>query len=271
MSWQTVGALGDPENWYTDDTISGLSDSGTQMGWSGRNNSGNGSNGWVTARHVLTGLGGQSSVILRFAFGTDSSITDEGIAIDDIKISAIPSPKATYTVRDPGAVGPAQPKDLLVIDLGDGSGMPGGYLPDGFPDLVTTNRTTNDLAIRYNDGQGKFGAPVDIEIVALALGSMPYAVCSGDFDGGMGGTDLAVCLRDLHQVILLLNDGNGLALSAPPIDFLGLAEGGADGLNPVDLVCGDLDQDGRRDDLVVALEGGLFSMGLGQGLVRVMN
>ena len=86
MSWQNVGMFGDPGNWYTDTTISGLSWTGLQEGWSGRTTSNNGSGTWVLAAHELTGLGGQANVLLRFAFGSDGSVQWEGIAFDDITI-----------------------------------------------------------------------------------------------------------------------------------------------------------------------------------------
>ncbi|MBO6682308.1 MAG: hypothetical protein JJ923_09580, partial [Psychroserpens sp.] len=78
-SWQNVGAFGDPNNWYNDNTIAG-NPGGQPEGWSGRG--GTGSGGWVIARHALTGLGGQANVIFRVAFGSDGSVTDEGVAFD---------------------------------------------------------------------------------------------------------------------------------------------------------------------------------------------
>jgi hypothetical protein len=86
-SWQTVGAFGDPNNWYTDNSVAGLSaGSGQQSGWSGRNDTTNGSNGWVTALHSLTGLGGQSQVFFRVVFGSDTTVVDDGFAFDDFMI-----------------------------------------------------------------------------------------------------------------------------------------------------------------------------------------
>ncbi len=93
VTWQRVGKIGDPNNWYTDSTInglvSGLEPSG--QGWTGRVSSSNGSNGWVSTKHDLTGLGGQSTVKLRFAFGSDASIADEGFAFDDVSVYEKPS------------------------------------------------------------------------------------------------------------------------------------------------------------------------------------
>lgn len=90
-TWQNVGAFGDPDNWYTDNTIGG-NPGGQQEGWTGRVAiTNNGSNGWVTAKHVLTGLAGQSNVRLRIAFGADGSVTDDGFAFDNFQIYE-PSP-----------------------------------------------------------------------------------------------------------------------------------------------------------------------------------
>ena len=89
-SWQNVGIFGDPNNWYSNNSILGLAWTGLQEGWSGSGASGSGT--WVTATHALTGLAGQSNVLLRFAFGSDGSVQYEGVAIDDIVITAVPPP-----------------------------------------------------------------------------------------------------------------------------------------------------------------------------------
>ena len=90
QSWQTVGALGDPVNWYNSNVIlangstalNGLSSNGDA--WSG--DLGNGSNGWITAIHDLNQVLGQSSVQLRVAFGSDGAVTNEGFAFDNVRI-----------------------------------------------------------------------------------------------------------------------------------------------------------------------------------------
>jgi hypothetical protein len=84
-TWSLVGAFGDPLNWYTDNTIVG-NPGGFQSGWSGRNSTTNGSGGWVTAKHHLTGAGGFSNVKVRINFASDGSVIDDGVAFDDIKI-----------------------------------------------------------------------------------------------------------------------------------------------------------------------------------------
>lgn len=85
-TWQLQGAFGDQMNWYTDNTINGAP-GGYQQGWSGRNSTTNGSGGWVTARHHLSGVAGQPNVKVRFTFGTDGSVTDDGVAFDNVLIA----------------------------------------------------------------------------------------------------------------------------------------------------------------------------------------
>jgi gliding motility-associated-like protein len=59
---------------------------------------GNGSGQWVTARHCISNLAGQSNVLFRFTFcsGTTCNAFD-GIAIDSIFIGDVPKPITTIT------------------------------------------------------------------------------------------------------------------------------------------------------------------------------
>ncbi|MBK0404883.1 T9SS type A sorting domain-containing protein [Adhaeribacter sp. BT258] len=93
ITWQTVGAFRDPDNWYNHNSISS-NPGGQQSGWSGSNMNfiNTGSNGWVTVKHLLTGLGGQSNVKLRIAFASDNNfLTDDGFAFDNIAIYENPA------------------------------------------------------------------------------------------------------------------------------------------------------------------------------------
>jgi hypothetical protein len=93
-TWQNVGAMGDPNNWYNDNTLNGGPGGqapATAEGWTGRTITSNGSGSWVTAKHVLTGLGGKASVRFRIAFGSDPSVQDDGFAFDDFSIYESPA------------------------------------------------------------------------------------------------------------------------------------------------------------------------------------
>ncbi len=85
-TWNHVGTFGDPFNWYTYHTVTGLMFAGNQNGWSGRIATGNGSNGWRTAKHAIPNLAGNPMVKLRIVFGSDVSVADEGFAFDNVRI-----------------------------------------------------------------------------------------------------------------------------------------------------------------------------------------
>ncbi|MBL7738166.1 MAG: gliding motility-associated C-terminal domain-containing protein [Chitinophagaceae bacterium] len=110
-SWSDIGSFNEApyclnSNWYNYSPVTYLSSlSATRNGWSGNIQTtsgsclgGNGSNGWVTARHILPMLAGQSSVIFRFIFGSGTTCSNyDGFAIDDITIGEAPPNSAGFT------------------------------------------------------------------------------------------------------------------------------------------------------------------------------
>jgi hypothetical protein len=89
LTWINVGQYGDPYNWYTDDAIDGAP-GGSAEGWTGRAASGDGSNGYVRAVHSLAYLAGEPEVLVRIAFATDGSVTDDGFAFDNFTVARQP-------------------------------------------------------------------------------------------------------------------------------------------------------------------------------------
>jgi gliding motility-associated-like protein len=130
-SWQNVGAFGDPNNWYNDNSING-NPGGQQEGWSGRGTTG--SAGWIVARHALTGLGGESNVLLRVAFGSDGSVQDEGFAFDTISIFDVNCPEPfgisvdniTATTADISWIAGGSEMDWEILVQPIGTGLPTG-------------------------------------------------------------------------------------------------------------------------------------------------
>jgi len=104
-SWTNVGSINDPtdclnENWYNTSSITNLNNlSNPRHGWSGNVQptsgscqGGNGSNGWVIARHCMANLAGKPNVRFRFTFGAGTTCNDfDGIAFDDIHIENAPA------------------------------------------------------------------------------------------------------------------------------------------------------------------------------------
>ncbi len=105
-TWIRVGAVGDPidcmnANWYNTSSISQLVIlDPSKQGWGGNHFAfgtvpsgtatcylGSGSNGWLVAKHCLTGLAGQPSVMFRFTFGAGFVCNYyDGLAFDDVLI-----------------------------------------------------------------------------------------------------------------------------------------------------------------------------------------
>lgn len=95
QTWQTVGNYGEPDNWYNNSNIQAAPGGATPpvAGWSGSDMSlpSTGSGGWVLAKHLLTGLGGQPNVKLRLAFAADNMFAENGFAFDDVAIYENPA------------------------------------------------------------------------------------------------------------------------------------------------------------------------------------
>lgn len=98
ITWLSVGRAGlsnqcSSFNWYNSTNIPSLNN---QDGWSGSQSNqpggcsaggGGGSGGWLPVKHNLGFLAGQSKIIFRFYFGSNSSCNDwNGFAVDDIRI-----------------------------------------------------------------------------------------------------------------------------------------------------------------------------------------
>ena len=167
-SWQNVGAFGDANNWYTDTTING-NPGGQQEGWSGRDVTANGSAGWVVARHALIGLGGESNVLLRFAFGSDGSVQDDGIAFDTISVFEVNCPEPsgltvaniTSTTADISwtAGGTETAWEVVVQPIGTGVPTGAGTVAAN-PYMATTLTAVTDyeVYVRADCGAGGFSS-----------------------------------------------------------------------------------------------------------------
>ncbi len=110
-NWINVGAANEPtdclnENWYNSASITNLANlANPRHGWSGNIKptmgscqGGDGSNGWVIAKHCMPDLAGKPNVRFRFTFGTGTTCNDfDGIAFDDINIQNAPPIVANFS------------------------------------------------------------------------------------------------------------------------------------------------------------------------------
>ncbi|MEP1032824.1 choice-of-anchor D domain-containing protein [Ekhidna sp.] len=79
--WTDLGAVGDGVNWYNDTDVDAIANGAD--GWSGDNIA------WETSQIGLPAtLENNANVMIRIRFESDGSVTDEGVAFDDISISS---------------------------------------------------------------------------------------------------------------------------------------------------------------------------------------
>lgn len=83
-NWTTLGTTSSGgTNWYQ-----------TASGW-------NGARAWTSVSHILTGMAGKSSVMIRIRFTSDSSVTQGGVGVDLININLAGATLATPTLSVP--------------------------------------------------------------------------------------------------------------------------------------------------------------------------
>lgn len=79
--WSDLGAVGEGLNWYSDTDVDAIADDAD--GWSGDNAE------WQTGKIGLPGaMENNANAMIRIRFESDGSITDEGVAFDDVIISS---------------------------------------------------------------------------------------------------------------------------------------------------------------------------------------
>ncbi|RMA56802.1 HYR domain-containing protein [Ulvibacter antarcticus] len=202
-TWTRVGSFGDPNNWYTDDTVLGGA-GGTVHAWTGRNSTTNGSGGWLEAEHLLDGTAGQASVTLRVFFGSDTSVTDEGFGFDNVRVTtvignapAISCP-ADIMIDTTGGLcsGVANWTDALAIDVEDGPipttqtmGPPSGStLPTGVTTIEYSatdsdgNTVTCQFTVTVTDNENPINVCQNITVELDAAGM--YVMAPTEIDGG---------------------------------------------------------------------------------------
>jgi len=170
VSWQNVGGV--EPNWYNNASIWG-NPGGQAIGWDGSTGS------WLPVNHDLTGLGGQASVYLRMAFGSDGSVQYEGVAFDDVNVfnvaCAAPSAvSASYLAPDTlivswtnGGVETAWNYEYGTQGFGLGTGTPGNF--NSNPDTIVgvSPNMLYDLYI-----QGDCGADSSIFVGPLLISTL---------------------------------------------------------------------------------------------------
>ncbi|RMH06364.1 MAG: VCBS repeat-containing protein [Nitrospirae bacterium] len=110
---------------------------------------------------------------------------------------------------------------------------------DGFLDVATANRNSDDVTVLLGNGNGTFQAPI-----SLGAGKSPMGIAAGDMDRD-GHVDLVVAETQADRLVILQGRGNGLF--GPLYRY-------PTGKGPTKVALADLDQD--RDLDVVTVNSG---------------
>lgn len=117
-----------------------------------------------------------------------------------------------------------EPTGIAVLDVNG----------DGFVEIITANRATNNISLLTNDGTGQFGPASSFEGGC----DQERAIATGDMNND-GLLDIVVGCRFSQNVSVRLNDGAGGFVAAGPAT----AAGG----QPWQMALGDLNSDGLLD------------------------
>jgi fibronectin type 3 domain-containing protein len=123
---------------------------------------------------------------------------------------------------------------------------------DGAPDLIAANMFSNDVSIRFGNGDGTFAAKTD-----LPMGTMPQSVAAADLNGD-GAPDLISANSNSNDVSVRLGNGDGTFGGNADLPM---------GTFPSFIAAGDLNGDGAPD-LISANNGSddvSIRLGIGDG------
>ena len=148
----------------------------------------------------------------------------------------------TASAGSPFVVG----NDPFSIAVGDFNG-------DGVADLVTANANSNDITVLLGNGLGGFTAAAGSP---FSVGSAPFSVVVGDFDGD-GIQDLATANLNSSNITVLLGNSSAGFTAAAGSPF-------TPGFQSLFLAVGDFNGDGIPD-LVAASVYGYLTVLLGNG------
>jgi len=139
----------------------------------------------------------------------------------------------------------------------------GDFTGDGRTDLAVANARDDTVSVLLGNGDSTFQPQV-----TYAVGAGPHAIVAGDFNGD-GRTDLAVVnsgvpsyLGGTYQGSVSVLLGNGDGTFQPQVTY-------AVGRDPVSIVTGDFNGDGRTDLAVV--NSNMFDIGSGSVSVLLGN
>ena len=195
-TWIRLGSANESNcissNWFNHTSIVFL---GNIHGWSGTIQptagpclGGNGSNGWLTARHELSFLAGMSAVIFRFRFGAGNTCNSyDGFAVDDILIdeAAPNSGDFSYTCTGNRSVSFTSTASVCATtyawDFGDPASGANNTSTLANPSHIfsAAGPYTVNLTITYETGSSPIIISKDLEILDVTISELIPVYCNG--------------------------------------------------------------------------------------------
>ncbi len=239
-TWETIGEEGEPENWYTSQSVKGLSYTGDGVdaapGWAGYNSAGSfgfayfsagsytdGAGCWTPAKHTFKG--GSSTSRLRIAFGSDQYTGgmqrgDDGFGFDDIGIKiAATATRTAALVVDVDSDGFIDPGDTVeftsVISNTSSFSLSGTTFSDSLTDtnldLLPGSVSTTFGSVTSGNGGGD--TSVGVNIGTLASGSDATIVFRAVV-GALSSGEVQVCAQGATSASAF-GSGNDLLTDNP--------------------------------------------------------
>ncbi|MFK7969714.1 MAG: hypothetical protein AB8F95_05070, partial [Bacteroidia bacterium] len=146
QSWSNLGEFQDTlaDNWFNDNSLDGRAGAQNE-GWSAP-----GLGDWTAMEYDISFMGGESSVVFRFAFGSDGSVQNDGFAFDNWSIREIPPEDASISFIDPASICPGT-SDVFVTVQNLGSKR---------LSTVTVDVTVNGNATSLSGRKFRFNPPL---------------------------------------------------------------------------------------------------------------
>lgn len=204
-SWTNVGWIDDPvdclnDNWYNYPAISNLTTLvNIRHGWTGNitptNGSclgGNGSGGWVEAKHCMPYLAGQTNVLFRFTFGAGTTCNNyDGVAFDDLYIENAPPVEASFTTACSSADtyifsdSSTNCPDNWVWDFGDpASGAANTSTLQNPSHTFSAPGNYTITLVAGSECSGNTSATATVKVLGILSNVTPIA-CNGDNNGAI--------------------------------------------------------------------------------------
>ena len=153
-----------------------------------------------------------------------------------------------------GSGGFTQPSDPFAVGSNPLAVVVGDFNGDGHQDIAVANEGDNTVTVLLGNGHGVFQAAAGSP---FAAGTGPISLALGDFNGD-GFQDLAAANFLANQVTVLLGNGSGGFAPATGSPF-------TVGTNPIDVVVGDFNGDGKQDLATANYNGNNVTVLMGNG------